>query len=130
VIRFFRRGKAFLPQKDVHEQMTVEGEVGVLAGHLLHYNAPTFKRYLTNANRYSSLRANEWKQAGMKLNLFNDLKYLWVKPLTTWFDLFVRHRGYADGFRGFVFALFSGLHFSLAYMKLGDLYRQQNENSN
>jgi glycosyltransferase involved in cell wall biosynthesis len=125
VIRFFKQGKARLPQKDVHEQMTVEGEVGTLAGHLRHYNAPTFERYLENANRYTSLTAEKMYQAGVVMSGVNDFKYLLVKPLVTFVKLYVRHRGYVDGFPGMVFALFSGLHYALAYMKLGDLYRYE-----
>ena len=124
VIRLFKKGKAYLPQKSVHEQMVVEGEVSQIDGHLLHYNAPTFKRYLTNANRYTSLTAQELFNQKVKLSWGNDLKYLVIKPLMTGVTLFMRHRGYQDGFRGLVFALFSGLHHALAYMKLGDLYRK------
>jgi len=125
VIRFFKNGKASLPQKDVHEQMIVEGEVGNLAGHLRHYNAPTFGRYIENANRYTSLTAEKMYQAGVTLTLAHDLEYLVVKPTATFLNIFGRHRGYVDGFPGLVFALFSGLHHALAYMKLGDLYRHE-----
>lgn len=126
VIRFFKRGKAKLPQKDVHEQMEVTGEVGDLAGHLLHYNAPTFSRYITNANRYTSLTAETMKRRGVLLTFSNDVSYLFWKPLVIFVSLFIRHRGYQDGFVGLVFALFSGLHQAIAYMKLGDLYRHEN----
>jgi glycosyltransferase involved in cell wall biosynthesis len=128
VIRFFRRGKAYLPQQNVHEQMTVDGEIGVLAGHILHFNAPTFSRYIKNANRYTSLSAHRLKREGIKLNLFNDFKYLMCQPLATFAGLYFRHRGYVDGFPGFVFAMFSGLHHAISYMKLGDLYRDENSN--
>ncbi len=125
VIRLVRKGKAYFPQKSVHEQIKVKGEVGEINGHLLHYNAPTFSRYLTNANRYTTLTAVELKRRGVTLSLFNDLKYLFYLPTITFIKLFVRHRGYADGFPGFIFAIFSGIHHALAYMKLGDLYRYE-----
>lgn len=125
VIRFYKKGKAFLPQKDVHEQMVVDGEVGWAEGHLLHYNAPTFSRYITNANRYTTASAKQLYEKKVKLTVVNDWKYLCWKPMTTFASLFFRHRGYVDGFPGFVFALFSGLHHALAYMKLGDLYRER-----
>lgn len=123
VIRFYKAGKARLPQQDVHEQMQVDGEVGWLDGHLLHYNAPSFRRYVTNSNRYTSLTAQQLFDSGVRLSVWNDLKYLVFKPSWIFGLLFFRHRGYKDGFPGFVFALFSGLHHGLSYMKLGDLYR-------
>jgi glycosyltransferase involved in cell wall biosynthesis len=125
VIRLFKRDKARLPQESVHEQMLVDGEIGHLSGHLLHYNAPTFARYITNANRYTSLTANEWASQKVALSLTHDWYYLGVKPMITFITLYVRHRGYVDGFPGFVFALFSGLHHAIAYMKLGDIYRER-----
>lgn len=124
VIRLFKRGEAYLPQKDVHEQMTVNGETGWAQGHLLHYNAPTFTRYITNANRYTSLTASQLYERKVTMGFGNDLKYLFFLPFKIFLVLFIRHRGYVDGFSGFVFALFSGLHHALAYMKLGDLYRE------
>lgn len=117
VIRFFKRGKAYFPQKSVHEQLQVEGEVGTLHGHLVHYLAETFSRYLTNADRYTSLTAQELVKAEMDPNPGKTVNYLFIKPLITFFSLYIRHKGFLDGFSGFVFALFSGLHFSLAYIK-------------
>ncbi len=37
VIRLYRNGKAALPQKDVHEQMTATGPVSTVKGHIIHY---------------------------------------------------------------------------------------------
>lgn len=121
VIRFYKKGKANLPQKSVHEQMEVQGEIGELGGHLIHYNAPTFSRYLTNANRYTSLTANELLAKKVKINFFNSINYLFVKPIKIFLSLYFRHKGFMDGFPGLVFALFSGLHHSLAYMKLWEM---------
>jgi len=127
VIRLFQRGKAGLPQQNVHEQIEVRGSIGMAEGHLLHYNAPTFSRYVTNANRYTDLTARSFYTNSVRLTFVNDWQYLVIKPLCTFCSLFFRHRGYVDGFPGFVFALFSGLHQAIAYMKLGDIIR---ENSN
>lgn len=125
IIRLYKNGQAHLPQADVHEQMLVNGEVGIIDGHLLHYNAPTFQRYLTNANRYTSLTAESLKAGGVSMTITNDIDYLLVKPILKFMSIFFRHKGFYDGFPGLVFALFSGLHHSLAYMKLGDLYRNE-----
>lgn len=125
VIRLYKRGRAYLPQKDVHEQMEVDGTVGWAEGHLLHYNAPNFARYITNANRYTTQTAKQMQQQKVGLNLKNDFVYLVWKPKITFLKLFFRHKGFVDGFPGFVFAMFSGLHHAIAYMKLGDLYRNE-----
>jgi len=117
VIRFFRKGKARLPCKSVHEQMQVEGEVGYFKGHLLHYTAPKFSRYLINANRYTNLTVDKLKEEKVPINLQTNFKYLIWLPTKTFFSIFIRHKGFIDGFPGFIFAFFSGLHFPIAFIK-------------
>ena len=124
VIRFFKKGKAYLPCKSVHEQMVVEGKVGTLKNDMFHYTVPTFTRYLTNSNRYTSLTAEELREKGMKVNPFNHLNYFVIMPLKTFFSLYFRHKGFLDGFPGFIFALFSGLHFPIAYIKYWELTKK------
>ncbi len=122
LIRFFKRGKARLPQKSVHEQMEVEGKTGTLSGHLIHHTAPTFDRYIKNANRYTSLTANNLKDKSVKISITNTIKFMIIKPALTFFSIFLRHKGIFDGFEGLIFALFSGIHWQIAYLKLWEMY--------
>ena len=121
VIRLFWRGEAYLPQKDVHEQMEVKGVVAVADGHLLHYSNPDLATYLNKFNTYTSFKAQQLKTDGVKINFANFWKYVVFKPITTFCSLFLRHRGYVDGWAGLVFALGSGLHHSVAYVKLYEM---------
>jgi len=125
VIRLFQKGKALLPAKDVHEQMVVDGVTGWLKSDLDHYATPDFGRYLLRENRYSGLAANQLKKAGVKVNFFNTVRYLFWKPKCTFFNLYIRNRGFLDGFPGFVFSLYSGLHHAFSYMKLWELYKNE-----
>ncbi len=121
VIRLFQKGKATLPAKDVHEQMKVDGVVGWLKTDLDHYATPDFSRYLLRENRYSSLQARFYNEQGLKVNLLNTISFLFFKPAGTFITLYFRHRGFLDGFPGFVFSLYSGLHHAFSYMKLWEL---------
>ncbi len=125
VIRFFQRGKAILPAKDVHEQMKVDGVTGWLKSDLDHYATPDFSRYLLRENRYSSLQARFYFEDKVKISIFNTIKYLFFMPTSTFFRLYFRHRGFLDGFPGFVFSLYSGFHHAFSYMKLWELYQDQ-----
>ena len=117
VIRFFRNGKAYLPCKSVHEQMQVKGKVGYLKGHLLHFTAPTFSRYLRNANRYTNLLAQEIREREKKNYFLDFFLYLIIKPLHWFLSTFLRHKGFLDGWQGFLFSLFSALRFPVSYIK-------------
>jgi glycosyltransferase involved in cell wall biosynthesis len=123
VIRLFQNGKAILPAISVHEQMKVQGTVGWLQSDLNHLATPKFERYLMRENRYSTLEAKYLYKKGVKINLLNTLSYLFLKPLKTFLSLYIRHRGFLDGFPGFVFSLYSGFHHAFSYMKLWELYK-------
>jgi len=125
VIRLFQRGKAILPAKDVHEQMKVDGKIGWLISDLDHYATSDFSRYLLRENRYSSLAANQLKAAGVRINIFNTIRYLFIKPFGTFLVLYFRRRGFLDGFPGFVFSIYSGLHHAFSYMKLWEIYKNE-----
>ncbi len=130
VIRLFQKGKAELPGKDVHEQMVVKGVTGWLRSDLEHYGTPNFSRYLLREDRYSSLNAKQLKEKGLKINPINTINYLFFKPLGTFFSLYFRYRGFMDGFPGFVFSLYSGLHHAFSYMKLWELYKDTEYGTN
>lgn len=116
-LRLYRKGRGRLPAADVHEQARVEGEVGHLQHDLLHYRDTSFAKYVDGFNRYSSLAAVQMQTRNEAFNWLNTVNYLTVKPFTTFVKVYCRHRGYVDGFPGFVFALFSGLTHSVAYIK-------------
>jgi len=124
VIRLYVSGRAKLPQKDVHEQMVVDGEVGWANGHLLHYSNPSFEDYMRKFNTYTSFKAQQWFDEGMKASFLGSFYYMGFLPLWTFLKLYLRHRGYVDGYPGFVFALMSGLHFTVAYLKLWELQQK------
>ncbi len=123
-LRLYRKGKGRLPAKDVHEQAEVEGKVGYLKNDLLHLRDKSFTTYMERFNRYTELLAFQLIEAGVNRNIFSLVDYLFMKP-TYWFlKIFIRHRGYVDGFPGFIFALFSSLRFSVAYIKFWIHYRR------
>lgn len=124
VIRLFYKGKAELPLKDVHEQMRVTGETAVAEGHLLHYSNPSFKNYLRKFNTYTRFKAQQLKDDKLQINFFNSINYLLFKPMITFLSIYFRHKGFMDGFPGFIFALFSGFHHCIAYLKLWELYEK------
>lgn len=107
VIRLFRNGKGMFPQKSVHEQIEISGTVGYLQHPMDHYSYTSIAQYWRKANAYIRLAAKE--------NRISALRYLFIKPSLVFLSLFIRHKGFLDGWRGFLFALFSAMHFPLAY---------------
>lgn len=121
VIRLYINGYAKLPQKDVHEQMSVDGQVETAEGHLLHYSFPTFKTVVQKMNTYTSFEATNQLKSGKKVNLITTISYFIFKPITTFLLIFIRHKGFVDGIQGFVFALISATHHPITCLKMWEL---------
>lgn len=121
-LRFYRRGKGTLPGKSVHEQAVVEGKVGYLKNDLLHLRDKNFTVYLERLSRYTDLLSSEIKEKRVKINLYSFLQYIFFKPIFWFLKAYIRHKGFMDGFPGFVFALFSALRFPIAYVKYIEKY--------
>lgn len=120
-IRLYRKGTAHFPCKTVHENVDVSGVVGHLKNDLLHYADPDFERYLMRWNRYNELDADELKNKlqvpSSKFQVLLGVDYLIIKPIKTFFSMYLRHKGFMDSWQGFVFALFSALRFQAIYIK-------------
>ena len=118
VIRLFQRGKASLPQASVHELMNVAGTTAWLGEDLLHIADPNFARYLMRSNRYTTLQAEEWlKEGKIGKDTWTVIRYMILKPFWQFCLIYFRHKGFQDGFPGFVFAWYSGLHIASSYVK-------------
>lgn len=119
-LRFYKNGKGRLPQKDVHEQAVVEGQVGHLTHALLHYPYKDFAFYLKKWNRYNIFAASLIKQELHKAPFITRVKILVLCMLIrpTWWFLWTygRHKGFMDLWPGFVFCLFSSLRFPASYI--------------
>lgn len=117
VLRLYKKKGAKFLLKDLHENVTVEGETGYLKNAILHYADPDFSRYLKRWDRYTTFDAQELTKKKKSLGFFTFLNYFFVKP-TVWFlKTYFRHKGFMDGFAGFVFSLFSSIRFWVIYIK-------------
>ncbi len=117
VIRLFKKGAGKHPQKSVHEQIEIEGKVGWLNSELIHLPTPSFSTYITKDNRYSTLFAQELLNSDSGTDFFNFTKLFIIRPISTFLTIYIRHKGFADGFPGFIFAFYSGLTYASAYVK-------------
>lgn len=129
VIRLFIRGFAHLPQRDVHEQMVVDGEVQTASGHLLHFGNPSLSVYFRKSNTYTSFAAAQLFQLYPHFAFGRFLKEFLLRPPVIFCSLFFRHRGYVDGSSGFVFALLSSMHPATTALKWWELTFGETKNT-
>jgi len=112
-LRLYKKGMAKFPCQDVHENVRISGKMGYLKNPLLHFADPDFSRYLMRWDRYTSLEVERMPK-GQNLSFF---KYFCWYPKITFLSMYFRHKGFMDGFPGFVFALFSSMRFIVIYIK-------------
>ena len=117
VIRLVRRGHARFPCQSVHEQIAVDGSVGHLKNPLLHYSYDSIAEYWRKANVYIALQAQELSTQKLAVTPVTWFIFNAFKPTVTFFLIFFRHKGFIDGYWGFLFALFSALHHPLSYLR-------------
>lgn len=117
LIRLVHHGKAHFPCKSVHEQIAVDGSVGYLNNPLLHYPYASVDEYWKKAHAYIALSASELRERKIPVSPVTWFVYNAIKPTVTFFLIFFRHKGFMDGYWGFLFALFSALHHPLAFMR-------------
>src|SRR5258708_15868601 len=117
VIRLVKNGYAKFPAKSVHEQMEINGQVSWLFNDMLHNDSPTLSKYIMRLNRYTDLHADELRERKAPKNLFYLYYYAIFKAKVTFLLLFIRHKGFKDGIRGFLWSMFSAWHYPIAYFK-------------
>ncbi len=111
-IRLYKKGAAHFPCKTVHENVEVKGAIGYLKNDLLHYADPDFDRYLKRWRRYTTLDARMLIKDKQKPDL---LSYFILKPIKWFLSTFIRHKGFMDGWQGFVFSFMSSIRFFRIY---------------
>ncbi len=119
-MRLYRKSQGNLPALNVHEQAVVNGAVGFLKNDLLHYSNPTFADYIEKRfNRYTDVMARDLPGGFVRNVIWRPL----FDPHQGFLSIYFRHLGFLDGFPGYTWALFSALHFPIAYFKKLDLER-------
>ena len=116
-MRLYKKGKGRLPAKDVHEQAEVEGKTGYLKNDLLHFRDKSFKKYLSGLDRYTTIMSLHMEKDNLGKNPFVFVNYFFIKSIWWFLKTYIRHKGFVDGFPGFIFAFFSSLRFPMAYVK-------------
>jgi glycosyltransferase involved in cell wall biosynthesis len=115
-LRLFRRDSGRWLGR-VHETVELDGPAGSLQNALGHRSLPNLGVFLNKINHYTTLEAQEL--AGSKRRYRpSDLT---LRPLWTFFKLFVIKQGFRDGGAGFMFCLLSGVSVAVRAWKHREL---------
>lgn len=127
-LRLFRRGKAKLPCKSLHEQPELEGDAGKLVSPLIHYNYRTVFQFVDKLNRL-------YTENDKKIYLHQKKKIVWLDslrmPVSEFTKRFFYEKGYKDGLHGLVLSLLQAFSALITFAKIWEEedFKEDKENS-
>lgn len=101
-LRLFKTGKGRFPEEHVHEMIKVQGEVGRLSGHILHYNYENISQFL---NKLTSIYGPNEAEQLLKKGYVFDWRDAIRFPIKEFLSRFFARKGYKDGFHGLMLSL-------------------------
>jgi glycosyltransferase involved in cell wall biosynthesis len=111
-LRLFKKDRGGLEDREVHEKVVVNGRVGRLTAPLEHYSYRTISDYIRKMEVYSTLAAQE-----IRKNARPGIFSLLLRPLFTFFKMYVLRLGFLDGVHGLVLAALYGYYTFLKYAR-------------
>lgn len=118
-LRLYNRSDSRFSEREVHESVICGGRVGRLSGNLIHYSYRNISDYLQRMNRYSSLAAEQMVADGKRSHPL----LLPVRPVFTFFKMYVLRGGVLDGYHGFLLSLLYAFYTLCKYAKFKEFVR-------
>ncbi len=118
-LRLFQREKGRFREREVHEEVKVDGPVGVLKTPLDHYSYRSVSEYVTRMDRYARLAARELAKAGRRPY---PGELLW-RPFFTFLHLYLVRLGFLEGLDGYTLAVLMSQYRFLKYYYLREYTR-------
>jgi len=122
VTRLFNKNKVTFSEKDVHEGLITNGNIGQFKNDLEHFTDPNIKHYFEKFNYYTTLAAEELSKNGKRFRITD----ITIRPFFFFIKMYFIKRGFLDGIQGFILAIFSSAYVFVKYCKLWELKNNKN----
>jgi glycosyltransferase involved in cell wall biosynthesis len=113
-LRLFRKDVSHMEQREVHEKVTVNGQVGYIQSPLEHYTYRKISDYVGKMENYSSLSAKEMSDKGLLASIMSML----FSPVVVFIKMYIIRQGFRDGIHGIVLAALYSIYTFLKYLKV------------
>jgi glycosyltransferase involved in cell wall biosynthesis len=116
-VRLFRKSQFRYEDAEVHPRAFINGKNGQLAENIIHKGYPDFEHFLLSVNRQSTLEAKKWLRTGVNVTT----GFVVRRTVDRFLRIYIRKRGFKDGFIGFMIAFFASLYQILSYAKYWEM---------
>ncbi|MGO9481009.1 MAG: glycosyltransferase family 2 protein [Candidatus Kryptoniota bacterium] len=120
-LRLFRKSRAALSDREVHESFVVDGNKEYLKNELIHFTHTSITTTLEKVNEYSTLEAVE-KSKRIRVNGLT----MFLKPGWEFFHHFILRHGFTDGVHGLMVSFIHAMTKTQAYMKIWEMQNGRN----
>lgn len=114
LVRLVRTQKATFKGGLVHEQLTVNGKIRRLKNVFVHDSFSDIETYLNKLNHYTTL----WAQTAFQKKKHCHILLTVLRLPVDFTKRYIFQLGFLDGFRGFIWAVFSAFYTFVKYAKL------------
>lgn len=115
VLRLFdRRRGGYRGEREIHENISVDGRVGRLAGDLEHLSYRSMSDQLVRLERYARMMAEHMHAKGRRARMSNIV----FNPFWRFFRGYVLRLGFLDGWRGLIYAYVRANYVRQKFIKL------------
>ena len=120
--RLLRVGAAhYMPEHRVHERVELDGELGTLNAHIVHYNYTDVRQFLDKQRRYTAYEAQVMVEQGIRPKPQNYI----LQPLRHFRWRFLTLGGWRDGLHGLRLCLLMSWYEFRKYVLLRRLWQNQ-----
>ncbi len=116
-LRLFKNGKGRYAEREVHESIDLAGSTGHLKNPMEHHTYKSISDYITRLDNYTTLAAVELN----KQNKHYGLWHIVLRPIYTFFHMYVIRLGFLDGCDGLILSGLYSFYTFTKYVKLRKL---------
>jgi len=122
-VRLFDRQRARMSGHEVHEEVQLDGSMGVLDVVIDHHGEPDISGRVTKANRYSSMQLTDLARREVRWLRLRMVSY----PTVAFLRYYVLRGHWRSGWAGFIAARIHAFYAFLKYAKLYELRRRRQD---
>ncbi len=119
-LRLIRRGMGKFPEEHVHEMVKIEGEVGSLNEHILHYNYDSISQFLQKLGTiYAPNEADQLIKKGYNFDWRDAIRF----PVKEFLSRFFAREGYRDGFHGLMLSVLMAFYHFIVFSYIWEKHK-------